>query len=104
MTYTAQLKTKEIGIRKVLGARVSSVTGLLAKEFIGLVLLSILIASPIGWYFMDRWLSDFAYRTSISWWVFPIAGVFALVIAILTISFQAFRAALANPIKTLRSE
>jgi len=104
MTYTAQLKTREIGIRKVLGASVSSVTGLLAKDFIGLVLLAILIASPIGWYFMDRWLQDFAYRSSISWWVFPVAGMFALSIAVMTIGFQAIKAALANPVKSLRTE
>lgn len=104
MTYTVQLKTREIGIRKILGATVSSVTGLLAKDFISLVLLAILIASPIGWYFMDRWLQDFAYRISISWWVFPVAGVFVLLIAILTISFQAIKVALANPIKSLRTE
>lgn len=104
MTYTAQLKTREIGIRKVLGASVSSVTGLLAKDFIGLVLLAILIASPVGWYFMDRWLQDFAYRTSISWWVFPVAGLVALLIAVLTIGFQAIKAALANPVKSLRTE
>jgi putative ABC transport system permease protein len=104
MTYTAQLKTREIGIRKVLGASVSSVTGLLAKDFISLVLLAILIASPIGWYCMDRWLQDFAYRTPISWWIFPAAGLFALFIAILTSSFQAIKAAVANPIKSLRTE
>ena len=104
MTYTAQLKTREIGIRKVLGATVSSVSGMLAKDFIGLVLLAILIASPVGWYFMDRWLEDFAYRISISWWIFPVAGMVALLIAILTISFQAIKAALANPVKSLRTE
>lgn len=104
MTYAAQLKTREIGIRKVLGATVSSVTGLLAKDFIGLVLLAILIASPIGWYFMDHWLQDFAYRSPIPWWVFPAAGVFALLIAALTISFQAIKAALANPVDSLRTE
>jgi putative ABC transport system permease protein len=104
MTYATQLKTREIGIRKVLGASISSVTSLLAKDFIGLVIIAILIASPIGWYFMDRWLQDFAYRCSISWWVFPIAGVFVLSIAVLTISFQAIKAALANPIKSLRTE
>ncbi|MBN9381652.1 MAG: ABC transporter permease [Chitinophagaceae bacterium] len=104
MTYTAQLKTREIGIRKVLGASVSSVTSLLAKDFIGLVFIAILIASPIGWYFMDRWLQDFAYRSPIPWWVFPVAGAFALLIAVLTVSFQAIKAALANPIKSLRTE
>lgn len=104
MTYTAQLKTREIGIRKVLGASVSSVTGLLAKEFISLVLLAILIAYPVGWYCIHRWLQDFAYRTSISWWVFPVAGVFVLLIAVLTISFQAIKAAIANPVNSLRTE
>jgi putative ABC transport system permease protein len=104
VTYTAQVKTREIGIRKVLGATVSSVTGLLAKDFISLVLLAIIIASPVGWYFMDHWLRDFAYRTSISWWVFPVAGVVVLLIAVMTISFQAIKAALANPVKSLRTE
>jgi putative ABC transport system permease protein len=104
MTYTAQLKTREIGIRKVLGATVSSLTGLLAKEFISLVLLAIVLATPVGWYFMDRWLQDFAYRISIGWWIFPLAGAIALLIAVLTISFQAIKAALANPVKNLRTE
>lgn len=88
----------------MLGASVSSVTGLLAKDFISLVLLAILIASPIGWYFMERWLQDFAYRITIGWWVFPLAGAVALLIAVLTISFQAIKAALANPVKSLRTE
>jgi len=104
ITYTAQLKTREIGIRKILGASAISVTGLLAKDFIGLVLIAIFIASPFGWYFMDRWLQDFAYRVSIGWWVFPVAGAFALFIAMVTISFQAIKAALANPVKSLRTE
>jgi putative ABC transport system permease protein len=104
MTYTAQLKTREIGIRKVLGASVVSVTGFLAKEFISLILLAILIATPIGWYSMNRWLQDFAYRIPIGWWVFPVAGMFVLIIAILTISFQAIKAALANPVESLRTE
>ncbi|MFL5746792.1 MAG: ABC transporter permease [Niastella sp.] len=104
MTYTAQLKTREIGIRKVLGASVTAVTGLLAKEFITLVLLAIIIASPIGWYFMDHWLQDFAYRSPLSWWIFPLAGFAALLIAACTISVQAIRAALANPVKSLRTE
>jgi len=104
MTYTAQLKTREIGIRKVLGASVSAVTGLLAKEFISLVLVAILIASPIGAYLMNRWLQDFAYRSPISWWIFPLAGAAALLIAAGTISVQAIKAALANPVKSLRTE
>ena len=104
VSYTAQLKTREIGIRKVLGATVLSVTSLLARDFINLVLLAVLIASPVGWYFMDRWLQDFAYRITISWWVFAVAGVFVLLIAVVTISLQAIRAALANPVKSLRTE
>lgn len=104
ITYTARLKTREIGIRKVLGASVSSVTGLLAKEFVSLVLLAILIASPVGWYFMGRWLQDFAYRSTIAWWIFPLAGAIALLIALMTISVQAVKAALANPVKSLRVE
>jgi putative ABC transport system permease protein len=83
---------------------VVSVTGLLAKEFIGLVLLAILMARPIGWYSMNRWLQDFSYRISIGWWVFPVAGIAVLIIAILTIGFQAIKAALANPVKSLRTE
>ncbi|WP_207515838.1 ABC transporter permease [Longitalea luteola] len=104
MMYTAQLKTREIGIRKVLGASVSSVTALLAKDFVYLVLLAVLIASPIGWYFMNRWLQDFAYRTAFSWWIFPVAGIAVLFSAALTISLQAIKTALANPIKSLRTE
>jgi putative ABC transport system permease protein len=104
MTFTATLKTKEIGIRKILGATVLSLTGLLAKEFIILVLLAILIAFPIGWYFMSRWLLDFAYRASIAWWIFPMAGLVALMIAALTIGFQAIKAAVANPVQNLRTE
>ncbi|WP_158559294.1 ABC transporter permease [Deminuibacter soli] len=104
MTYTAQLKTREIGIRKVLGASVFSVTGLLAKDFIRLVVIAVLIASPVGWYFMNSWLQNFAYRSPVSWWVFPLAGMFALLIAVVTLSFQAIRAALAKPVKSLRSE
>jgi putative ABC transport system permease protein len=104
MTYTAQMKTREIGIRKVLGASVVSVTGLLGKEFISLILPAILIATPIGWYSMNRWLQDFAYRIPIGWWVFPVAGIFVLLIAVLTIGFQAIKAALANPVESLRTE
>jgi putative ABC transport system permease protein len=102
--YAAERRTKEIGIRKVLGASEQSIVALLSKDFVKLVLLAILIASPIAWYFMNQWLQDFAYRISISWWIFALAGGFALLIAFITISYQAIKAAMANPIKNLRTE
>jgi putative ABC transport system permease protein len=102
--YTAQVRTREIGVRKVLGASVSGIVQLLAKDFIKLVLISIIIAVPIAWYFMYKWLQDFAYKINISWTVFVLAGVMAIFIAFITISFQAIKAALANPVKSLRSE
>jgi len=97
-------KTKEIGIRKVLGASVNGIVMLLSKDFLKLVLIALLVASPIAWYFMDKWLQDFAYRIDISWWVFAIAGLFAVMIALMTISFQTVRTAMANPVKNLRTE
>ena len=103
-TYTAQVKVKEIGIRKVLGASVANITTMLSKDFLLLVVLSLVIASPVAWYAMTKWLQDYAYKTSIQWWVFVLAGVSAILIAFITISFQAIRAALANPVKSLRSE
>ena len=102
--YTAQVRTREIGVRKVLGASVGGIVQLLAKDFIKLVLISILIASPLAWYFMHKWLQDFAYKINIGWWVFALAGTMAIVVAFITISFQAIKAALANPVKSLRSE
>ncbi|MBS1530927.1 MAG: ABC transporter permease [Bacteroidetes bacterium] len=102
--FTAQLKTKEIGIRKVLGASVANIAAMLSREFIGLVVMSILIASPIAWYFMNQWLQDFVYRIHFSVWIFVAAGVSAVLIALLTVSFQAVKAALVNPVKSLRSE
>jgi len=101
---TIRQRVKEIGVRKVLGASVSNVAMLVTKDFIKPVLLSILIATPIAWWAMHKWLQDFTYRITISWWVFVIAGLFAIVIALLTISFQAIKAALANPVKSLRTE
>lgn len=100
----ARQRTKEIGIRKVLGASVASITTLLSKDFIILVFIAILIASPIAWYGMDKWLQEFAYRTPMPWWAFVAAGGGALIIALSTISFQAIKAALLNPVRSLRSE
>jgi putative ABC transport system permease protein len=103
-TYTAQVKTKEIGIRKVLGASVTSLIRLLSKEFIVLVLTAFVIATPLAWYFMSNWLRDFAYRINIKWWIFLVTGLIAIMIALLTVGFQAIKAAIANPVKSLRTE
>jgi putative ABC transport system permease protein len=104
VTYAAEQRTKEIGIRKVLGARVSGIVGLLSRDFTMLVGIAALIAFPVAWWAMYKWLETFAYRTEISWWIFLVAGIVALAIALLTVSIQTVRAALANPIKSLRSE
>lgn len=102
--FEAEQRTKEIGIRKVLGASVAGITGLLAKDFLKLVLVAIVIATPLAWYFMQRWLQDFAYRIDIPWWLFVLAGLTAVAIAFLTVGFQSVRAARANPVQSLRSE
>ncbi|HLL95717.1 MAG TPA: ABC transporter permease [Spirosoma sp.] len=102
--FAAQQRTKEIGVRKVLGASVSNIVVLLSADFLKLVLIAIVIASPIAWYAMHRWLQDFEYRIDIPWWVFVVAGVLSILIAFLTISFQSIKAALVNPVKSLRSE
>jgi putative ABC transport system permease protein len=102
--YTVESRTKEIGIRKVLGASVAGVTTLLSKDFTKLVLIGIVVASPVAYIFMDKWLASFAYKIEIEWWVFVLAGIIALGIALLTISFQSIKAAIANPIKSLRTE
>ncbi|MVN22652.1 ABC transporter permease [Mucilaginibacter arboris] len=104
VTFMAEQRTKEIGIRKVLGASISSIVGLLSTDFLKLVFLAMLIASPIAYYGMEKWLQDFAYRINISWWIFALAGFIALIIALFTISFKSIKAALANPVKSLRSE
>ena len=102
--FMAEQRTKEIGVRKVLGASVPSLIGLLSKDFLKLVLIAIVIASPLAWYAMHRWLADFAYRIDIEWWMFALAGILAIGIALLTVSFQSIKAALMNPVKSLRSE
>jgi putative ABC transport system permease protein len=102
--FTSEQRRKEIGIRKVLGASISGIVTMLSKDFLKLIILSLLIASPIAWYFMRQWLNDFAFRINISWWIFILAGSMAIFIAIATISFQAIKAAVANPVKSLRSE
>ena len=103
-TYTAEQRSKEIGIRKVLGASVTQVTSMLSKEFVKLVLIACIIAFPLSYWAMNKWLQDFAYRINISWWVFVLAGIAALLIALFTVSFKAIKAALANPVKSLRTE
>jgi len=102
--FTAEQKTKEIGIRKVLGASIPSLFVLLSREFLLFVVIAMLVASPIAWYAMKQWLNDYAYKISISWWMFVLAGLVALVIALFTVSFQAIRASIANPAKSLRTE
>jgi putative ABC transport system permease protein len=97
-------RTKEIGVRKVLGASVSTIVLLLSKDFIKLVIIAIVIATPIAWLVLHSWLQDFAYRIDISWWIFALSGLSAILIALATISFQAINAAGANPVKSLRSE
>ncbi len=103
-TYTAEQRTKEIGIRKVLGARAAQVIRLLSGDFLKLVLIASCIAFPVAWWGMSKWLQNFAYRIEIHWWVFVVAAALALLIALLTISFQAIKAAMANPVKALRTE
>ncbi len=104
VTYAAEQRVREIGVRKVLGASVSNIAGMLSADFLKLVFISALIAFPLAWFAMNKWLQSFAYRVSISGWVFVIAGFAAIIIALLTVSFQAIKAALANPVKSLRTE
>jgi putative ABC transport system permease protein len=102
--FTIQLRTKEVGVRKILGASVVNLTSLLSKDFVQLVLVANLIAWPLAWLASKQWLQNFAYQSEISWWVFALAGGLALFIAVLTVSTQAIRVALANPVDSLRCE
>jgi putative ABC transport system permease protein len=104
MAFIVANRKKEIGIRKVLGASILNITTMLSKDFLKLVAIAICITMPVTWYFMNKWLQDFAYRINISWWIFAAAGISALIITLLTVSFQAIKAAVANPVKSLRTE
>jgi putative ABC transport system permease protein len=102
--FTAEQRTKEFGIRKALGASAAQITTLLSKDFAALVLAAVAIASPIAWWAMNTWLQSFVYRIHISWWIFLVAGLAAVLIAMVTISFQSIKAAVASPAKSLRTE
>jgi putative ABC transport system permease protein len=103
-TYSAEQRVKEIGVRKVLGATVVNLASLLSKDFLKLVLIANGIAFPVAWWATDKWLQEYAYHINIEWWVFGLAGAAAILIALFTISYQALRAALINPVKSLRTE
>ena len=103
-TFTAVQRTKEIGVRKVLGASVPNIVVMLSGSFIKLIAVAMFIAFPLAWYFMDKWLENFAYRIHLGWIIFFVAGAVAVLIALLTVSYQAIKAAIANPVKSLRTE
>jgi len=103
-SFMAVQRIKEVGIRKVLGATAGNIVYLFSKEFIILIAIAFAIATPIAWYYMHQWLQDYAYRINISWWLFAAGGLVAIIIALATISFQAIKAASANPVKSLRTE
>jgi len=100
----AENRIKEIGVRKVLGASVAGISALLSKDFLKLVLVSFVVAAPLAWWAMSKWLADYQYRVNIQWWVFAMAGSLSVVIALVTVSYQAIKAAVANPAKSLRTE
>ena len=102
--YTTSIRTKEIGIRKILGASVTNIISILSKDFIQLVLLAFIIAAPLAWWASYKWLQDFVYRTNMSWWIFALSGTAMLVAAVITLSLQTIKTATANPVKSLRSE
>lgn len=103
-SYMAENRAKEIGVRKILGASITQITKLLSIDFLKLVVIAFVIAAPLGFWAMNAWLQDFPYRVSIQWWVFAVSGIFALLIALLTVSVQAIKAAISNPVRALRSE
>jgi len=102
--FSAEQRIKEFGVRKVLGASLSQIIGLFAADFLKLIIVAFVIAAPLGWFAMHSWLQDFAYRIDLSWWVFILAGISSVMIALFTLSYEAFKAAVANPVKSLRSE
>ena len=102
--FTAERRKKEIGVRKVIGASVMDIVSLISRDSLQLVAIAFVIATPLGWWAMDNWLQDFAYRTSIAWWIFVIAGLLTILVAIVTLSYHAIKAARANPVMSLRSE
>ena len=102
--YTTNQRVKEIGVRKILGASVGNIVSLLSKDFLTLVAIAFVIATPLAWWAAHEWLNNFAYRTIINWWLFPLSGVGMIIIALVTLSFQTFRAASGNPVKSLRTE
>jgi len=103
-SFMAVQRIKEVGIRKVLGATAGNIVYLFSREFVVLIAIAFVVAAPVAWYFMHRWLQDYVYRINISWWLFAAGGLVSIIIALITISFQAIRAAIANPVKSLRTE
>jgi ABC-type antimicrobial peptide transport system permease subunit len=103
-SFMAVQRIKEVGIRKVLGATASNIVYLFSREFVSLIIIAFAIATPIAWYFMHEWLENFAYRIHLSWWLFLIGGITSVIIALISVSFQAIKAAIANPVKSLRTE